>query len=378
MKLNTFTILTFIAALLTSCNFFNSTVPYKGTEEDPQLVVNALVNPKDTPKIYVSRSFFFMDKERYNRQPAGSTRPGVYQNHGVHNGNLNDASVSLTINHQAPTDLQYLCIRKDSAYVDEMGYYTTGALTILPGDTVGLLASHPIYGTVSAAQICPDSISIRLLSVKMTNYAEAKIRLHFAPYHGNHDDVIYISGDMNLTGRYSFKSGNITYGYTITNHPHNTYLYSYDNRFIDLNTYQSDYGYYAGKYLLLPASAIKEGLDIDLIADIHAITTVNGQDFKCKLDMVQLSLMASACTNDYYMYTQSLLADKGIDLSYTPKLSSVTAVDNEAGDMMEDITDIFSELGGQEGIQIQCNIHGGLGHFCLSTSDTCYYEKIGH
>lgn len=368
-----------IAILFTSCDFFYSTVPFEGSEEKPLLAVNALLDMQENPHIYVSRSFFFTDSARFIRIPDSRYSSG-YQQAGSHNGNLSDASAVVTISHQAPKQLHYVCIEQASAYKDELGYYTADDLHFRSQDTVSLRVSHPLYGSVSATQVCPDSIRMNIQSVEMTPYAEAKIRLHIAPYHGNDDDVIYLKGEMYVAGRYMFRRGHITYHHTIPNYSYlKSYLYSYNNAFVDLNTYQSDYGYCAGQYLLLPASAIREGLTVDLLMDNHAIYVAPGeQNLQCVFDTVQLSLTAMTCTNDYHMYVQSVKASQGRADIYIPPLSSAAEVENDLGDIIKDISDIFSELGGQEGTQIQCNVQGGLGHFCLSTTCKCYYEQLGH
>ncbi|MBQ0119004.1 MAG: DUF4249 family protein [Bacteroidales bacterium] len=367
----------FCILLLSSCDFFYSTVPYNGNEEPPLLVVNALLNEQEPPRVYISRSFFFADTARYIRVPDSRYSSG-YRNLGSHNGNLCDASACLIItNHHSPftNNLHYIPASQASAYADELGYYTTDDLHLSPHDTVTLRVSHPLYGSASATQVCPDTIRVSIQSVEITNYAEAKIKLYIAPYHGNSDDVIFLSCGMCFDGSYSFKFDNRSYVRPLPTSLLSPYLYSYNNAFLEFNTYQSDYGYFAGQHLLLPASAIRNGLTLDLIADAHIINfppTI--EELHCAPKAVQLRLIAMACTRDYYMYVQSVKASKGYIDTYVPRLTSAPEVEGNSGDIIGQIADVFSELGGQEGTQIQCNIHGGIGHFCLSSTDTCYYE----
>ena len=69
----------------------------------------------------------------------------------------------------------------------------------------------------------------------------------------------------------------------------------------------------------------------------------------------------------YYWYHTTLYANRSGSSSYAPEISLYSTDTDEYGygDFFEELSELFNELGAQEGTQIYSNVEGGFGHFCF-------------
>ena len=101
-------------------------IEYKGPDSERMLVVNSITESGKTPVFKMSHTAFFLDP--------------------YYSGNAlkSDVTVNVNINGEI----------RNATYVDSLYGYTDGR-AIKDGDYIAVTASHPLYGTISAADTVP-------------------------------------------------------------------------------------------------------------------------------------------------------------------------------------------------------------------------------
>ncbi|MBR5706077.1 MAG: DUF4249 family protein [Bacteroidaceae bacterium] len=101
-------------------------IEYKGPDSERMLVVNSITEAGDTPVFKMSHTAFFLDP--------------------YYSGNALKSDVTLNVSINGET--------RNATYVDSLYGYTDGR-AIKDGDYISITASHPLYGTISAADTVP-------------------------------------------------------------------------------------------------------------------------------------------------------------------------------------------------------------------------------
>ena len=350
MRLSSNIVLWFLPLLMSGCNFFYSTVEYRGKEAEPRLCVVSCMQPPsmayDQVRVDVLHSEFFLY--------TGRTDIPVLQ----------DAQVSLQVNHASPMLLPFVS-DPDTIYSMRNTYdmnasvlsgYFSAPVAFAALDTLRLQVSHPVYGTADAVQVCPAKQAFTLTLDSVSQYGEMWCHLHLAPYAGSMSDVLTLQAVTQLPDARELT----TYIYT-----EDTCAARYDN--VQLLSY------FAGAQLHLPVSA--EARDIPVVLDAHIVT-----------DTLQLIMYALTRTREDYEYKTSL--DRVLARSmYVPVLSSMNESDPERmgftmEELFNEIAESFDVLGQAENYQVYGNLTGtntlGLQPFgCFSlvnlTEQTIHY-----
>lgn len=226
---------------------------------------------------------------------------------------------------------------------------STRAPEIQALDTVEIRISHPEYAPITARQIMPNTIQAEMTGCEMMTNGWVSVTLRLEAYSGNADDMIAIqldSGTVQITDQ--------RYG-QILNRAFEA-IYSTDPVFGEALNMQAAgyYGAYRKKELFLPASALKQPIEVHLIAD--CMRGINKELYRdCTIRDLVLSVRA--CTYDYYLLEQFARAYKN------QTLLEPSGVPSQEGNIMEEILQAVSEtLGQQERVAVYTNVEGGLGY----------------
>lgn len=382
---------------MASCeDFFNSEVPYTGKADDRKLVVNATIQDGRYMRygLFVSQSYFIFDSAQYviKADTFYNSNGGYWISYYEEQrslGLLDDADVTLTIGHNEPIPFSY----GREAYWPQKIY----PLAISAGDTVRLHVSHPVYGEAFGCQVQPAQISARIADVTFSNFGQVSFLLDIDPYEGAADDVVSISyhfanGNGTVTETAKSLFGNKTSSWPFWAYYGQRTLYSLDPVFSQLPNYQTSSGYYgasAGYYdgaasLYLPASALRDGASLRMIADQHLVTNDPDLTYNVTFDTLQMEVQLMVHTYDDYRYTTSFANMQGQTAVDEPSHIMQTG-----GNIFDDINEIFSSLGGAEHYLLFGNLSSKdypnptsassdvpdvYGHFTLRSSSVCHYE----
>lgn len=327
MKKKHYILLT-VLCILTGCReMFYREVDFKIEGEEEMLVLETENIVGWSPNILVRRTFLF----------------GT--GYDARSDAVLDAEVSLRLN--GGEWMQLHRYRVSPAY--SMLPDDTKAPVIQPLDTVEIAVSHPKYATLTARQIMPNTIKAEMTECEMMNNGWTGVTLRLDAYHGNPDDMIAIrldSGMVQMTYRKTGERFDNVFDA----------IYSTESVFAEALNLQAA-GYYGGNCgqdLFFPASALREPMEIHLIAD--CMGGFNIENYR-NIKITNLTLSVRACTYEYYLYEQFHRAYDEIWLEGPSGLPS------QEDNIMEEILKTVTEtLGQQEKVAVYTNVEGGLGY----------------
>ena len=373
--------------LLTSCqDMFNKMIEYNGEEEDPVLCINAEIVVGQAMKVFVTRSWFFLDESRYVGNPQNMiTRRGI----------VRDADVQMQVNDGEWQPLTFVYIPDTILYdhVTERASYYTSDYSFQAGDKVTIRAQHPDFATVTATEIVPAKPETAItFNEQRENVFSFTISVDKLPRQS--DDVIffYVVGFGHCAYMWADNIEEVADGYTFDSVAECSPLvfqriYSEDFMFSEFNLPRTNHGFYTQNGpLYTTASHFSNGGGVTILLDCAkynfngvGYSETLGKGFRSKeegypsllgmdeyyLDSVYVRVRLS--NESFYMYRTTLLANSGSSSSRGPEISLYSNDGEESGygNIFDDISEIFSELGVQEGYQAYTNVEGGFGHFCF-------------
>ena len=370
--------------LLTSCeNMLHKMIEYNGDEEAPVLCINAEITVGKTMKVYVTRSWFFLDENRYVGNPDnGITRRGI----------VRDASVQMQVNDGEWQALTFVYIPDTVLYghVTERASYYTCDYDFHAGDKVTIRAEHPDYETVTATEIVPDKARF---TVTQDEQRDQVFFFNFSvdALPAVNDEVIFFYivgfGHRQYTSLEIRDKMDEGYVYdTIVYYTPVAFqrLYSEDFMFSEYNLPRTNHGLYSQNGpLYTSADHFLSDKQVTILLDC-AKYSYNGYswedtlgsgivanqydlpgafDSKMVLDSVVINVRLSSYS--FYRYRATVLANSGSSSRTAPEISLYD--NSEAGegygDIFSEISEVFDELGIQESFQAYSNVEGGFGHF---------------
>ena len=370
--------------LLTSCeDMFRKMVVYNGDEETPVLCVNAEITVGRPVKVFVTRSWFFLDENRFVGDPRNQiTRRGI----------VGDATVEMQVNGGEWQRLSFVHLPDTTIYshVTEQASYYTIDYDFRAGDVVTIRAQHPDYETVTATEKVPAKPqAVATLTEQRENVLFFSVSVN--PVQAQPNDVIffYVTGFGHLQNTYYLIREELPEGYlydTLVTDEQLAFqrLYSEDFMFSEYDLPRTQHGFYTQNGpLYTSAEHFTSGGNVTLLLDcakfiynggISSTDTLGcaiapdryslpNDEFRYFIDSVVITVRLS--NESYYMYRTTVMANSGSRSSYAPEISLYS---NEGGgegygDIFSELADLFSELGVQEGFQAYTNIEGGFGHF---------------
>ncbi len=371
---------------LTACeNMFNKMITYNGNEEEAVLCLNAEILPDAPLKVYLTRSWFFLDSDRFIGNPNyGQTRRGI----------VGDANVEMQVNGGDWMPLTFVAVNDTTLYNGQhegKSYYTL-SYSLNAGDQVTIRASHPDYKTVTATETVPPQPQFTCVQNDTRNKV-LSFTLSVDALPATHDEVIFFS--VIAYGQQTDTSSKIV----SSNYSTEVYVYDtivYRNPFVGQRLYSEDFMfseynlprtthnlYTQNGPLFTSADHFVEPHQLTLLLDLDRINYAGyyygdvvdtlGRDTTFQyqgmpygrhicIDSVVVSVYVS--NQSYYMYRTTILGRNG-----TTSAPEISLYDDDGGDdigdIFEDISEIFDELGTQEGTQVYSNVDGGLGHLSL-------------
>lgn len=391
---------------LSSCheeNWFIHTIEYNDKVDDPEMVVTAQLVAGKEPVVYVSESVFFLDPEHneidsvqyfYERTDSYI----YYMTSHLRREFLRDAKVLMSVNGQEPVSL----VGETRMDTMELGKYDTNLMIsknyaysspriLQPGDKVEISVSHPKYKkTATVVQQVPYPVNFEM-QVEDPNFPKdhtflIPVMLRLSPYEGNPDDLLNIRATIYCTQtdsvhqrRYNYLTKEYYYLDTVyhVRSFHNT-LYSQDRSFdkYEKTNKQLSRGYYGASYYGLYRDVHSAGvnLPIEVGGYYNDYTYEEGENYSHSYSCVDsIQVTVQALTRDEYLYQVAMMMAGYHYTGYVPDYWGSSTGDN----FIEDIQDIFDEMGSMEGIQLYSNVENAIGHVTAvaSTTQTFYPSK---
>lgn len=398
---------TALILLCTSCeNMFNKMITYNGDEEPPVLCLNAEIVAGQQMKVYLTRSWFFLDTERFVGNPNNNV-----QRRGI----VSDATVEIRINDGEWLALNYVAVPDTNLYGHKQegkSYYTT-AYYAKAGDIVTLRASHPDFKTVTATEIVPPKPMYSVLQHEPIDMVLPFTFNMDALPTATKDQIVFFSitaygSIVDTMLWYSFDEGTYLSAMdsfivadrqpVVVNR-----IYSEDFIFSEYDLPRTTHNYYTQSGpLYTSADHFVEPQNVTILLDCakwsyNGRTTEDTLDIEvaefdidrshrsATLDSVVINVRLS--NQSFYMYRTTVY---GKTSSSAPEISlySDGQGGDDFGDIFEEIAELFSELGNQAGTQIYSNVENGFGHLSfinqnrviiplnipIEINDTYYYE----
>lgn len=388
--------------LLSSCqDMFNKMIEYKGSEEPQVLCLNTELVVGKPLKVYLTHSWFFLDRDRFVDNYY-TTRRGI----------VSDASVQLSINGGEWQPLTFISVPDTiirESRIEGASYYTTD-LTFAPGDSITLRATHPSYPTVTTSEVVPVTPSFTIDNVERLGDKKQVIA---ATFHSDAMDVhpgdvmfLWLEYTGGVDTSYQYQSA--WYGdgrhYTDTIIVYRRFTtrlnYSDDFMFSEYSLPRTDHGYYVQNGMLYTTAEhfLKER-QVRLLLDLSSYRVTVEELWSDTLghitaerDSMRNAVLAEVgepvctatmrlATESFYWYRTTLFGGTGAS-SYAPEISLYRNSGSSQGggdygysdfsvtDIFEEVSGAFSELGIQESVQIYTNVDGGFGHFSILTLQT--------
>ncbi|MBQ7531000.1 MAG: hypothetical protein IJT12_04775 [Paludibacteraceae bacterium] len=327
--------------LMQGCDFFYSTVEYKGREAEPRLCVFARNQPSDRFYVELSHSVFFLDADTLSI-------PWV-----------NDADVTLQVNSMPEVTAEYFpepvryfdSIRNTYRHI--LGHRYSAPIVYGGNDTVRLHVEHPMYGTAEALQVCPMMQQFTITLDSVVNQREFWAHLHLDAYMGASTDVLSMFFDV--TGWYDNQYGYVDYL---------VQTYSKEKAFGELHNQLTYSGYYAGFYMYLPVADTDR--DIPVVLAPRYSTRFNDSILQ-NIERLTISGTIRVHTQDYYQHLMSLARVRGNGNEYVedfvaPNDSTERRQYYDMVGILDRIAEEFTVLGNAESYQVYGNLSAGNKH----------------
>lgn len=410
-----------LALMLCACdwdnNFFYQPVDFRGEAEEPQLVVNAILEADSTPVIYLNRSVFFLDKhatdstiytEAYSNGQLNTDYS--YTSLGLQRGYITDASVEMCINGDEwlPLVCKEVTITRTNRY-STIEYRTPGwayvsDVKLRAGDRVEVRIAHKDYPKgASIVTVIPvragATVSKPDFDTKRKPYLTPVV-VTLPPYKGDPTDVLCFRAVAYAYAHrcfYNFsgidpQTGDSLWIYDEHNSSHERIaviyheaVYSKDIAFarfdnINQKLSQNGFGSLLSVGLFCDVNRTDENRSIELevpyepyggyyYSSKHSIDdTLRYVTSFLQTDSIVIEVRS--VNRDAYLYLSSMMQAGYISNEvYDPWLNNSGNPDFDLGEILDNIQDAFSEMGSMEGIQIYGNAKGAFGQVGAVTTE---------
>lgn len=391
-------------------NFFYHPVDFRGEAEEPQLVVNAILEADSTPLIYLNRSVFFLDTAGTEQVQNNAYYDGVpqpdqsYTGLSVRRGYVKDAIVEMRIDEGPWTKLtckqvteSHTNLYSDTEYRSEAWAYVSD-IVLRPGNTVEVRIAHkdypkgafvstviPVRAGASAAE--PD------LSVERKPML-VPVRITIPPYGGNPTDVLCIRSRTYASTKdttHQFIGLDPVSGDSLWDHSETHYqpisswpaaIYSREIGFarydqINMQLSQNYFGSLSSIGLYHDVNITDAPLTIEVEVPYYreyyhrTRYVADRQLYYTSLSKTDSIVIEVQTVNrDAYFYLSSMMqADYLRNDAYDYWQDSSGGPDFDLGEILDAIQDAFSEMGSMEGVQIYGNAQGAFGQMGARTTE---------
>ncbi|MGN0208540.1 MAG: DUF4249 family protein [Paludibacteraceae bacterium] len=357
-------------------NFFYHPVTFRGEVTEEQLVLTGILHADEKPRLYVNSSRFFQDTVPLDSMFHEGGWNGYYLYY--HNPRfLPDAQVEMSVD-DGDWQTMYADTFSIAQYGGATGYYFTADKLLRAGEQVAFRVSHPRFQQVaSVSQQIPFAPQASI-TVLPDSYQEGDILLlgfqvNLPAYRGDTAHFYRFKATTYLTNHEEYQDPDTCFHYIW--HESYSYIYSRDMHMMtcqEINKSLSK-GYY-GSSLGLYAPASHEPTQYQLLAlqcnPQYPTPQRIGYD-SIWADIDSIVLHVETVTRDEYLHWAKMVQGKYVSRYAPDYFAEESNNNNGMGNIVEDVQDMFDEMGNMEGVQLYDNVEGGIGHVTASTSQ-CY------
>lgn len=368
-----------ICLILTACdsdnNFFYHPVTFRGEVTDEQLVLTGILHADEQPRLYVNSSRFFQDTVPMDSMFHEGGWNGYYLYY--HNPRfLPDAQVEMQIDN-GDWQTMYADTFSIAQYGGATGYYFTADRLLREGEQAVFRVSHPRFQQVASVSQQIPFTPKAIITALPDAYQEGEVnfinfQVELPAYRGDTSHFYRFQATTYITNHEEYQDPDTCFHYIWQDSY--SYLYSRDIQFLtckEINKSLSK-GYY-GSSLGLYAPASHEPIQFQLLAlqcnpKYPAPQRIGYDSIWAEIDSIVLSV--ETVTRDEYLHRAKMVQGKYVS-RYAPDYFAEESTNNNGmGNIVEDIQDMFDEMGNMEGVQLYDNVESGIGHVSAVNSNT--------
>lgn len=368
-----------ICLILTACdsnnNFFYHPVPFRGEVTEEQLVLTGILHADEQPRLYVNSSRFFQDTVPMDSMFHEGGWNGYYLYY--HNPRfLPDAQVEMQIDNG-----DWLTMYADTfsiaQYGGAIGYYFTADRLLKEGEQATFRVSHPRFQQVASVSQQIPFTPKAIITALPDAYQEGEVnfinfQVELPAYRGDTAHFYRFQATTYITNHEEYQDPDTCF-HDIWQENF-SYIYSRDIQFLtckEINKSLSK-GYY-GSSLGLYAPVSHEPIQFQLLAlqcnpKYPAPQRIGYDSIWAEIDSIVLSV--ETVTRDEYLHWAKMVQGKYVSRYAPDYFAEESNNNNGMGNIVEDIQDMFDEMGNMEGVQLYDNVEGGIGHVSAVNSDT--------
>lgn len=357
-------------------NFFYHPVTFRGEVTEEQLVLTGILHADEKPRLYVNSSRFFQDTVPLDSMFHEGGWNGYYLYY--HNPRfLPEAQVEMSVD-DGDWQTMYADTFSIAQYGGATGYYFTADKLLRAGEQVAFRVSHPRFQQMASVSQRIPFAPQATITVLPDSYQEGDIRflgfqVNLPAYRGDTSHFYRFKATTYLTNHEEYQDPDTAFHYTWQE----SYSYTY-SRDMQMMTCQEinkslSKGYY-GSSLGLYAPVSHEPIQFQLLAlqcnpKYPAPQRIGYDSIWAEIDSIVFSV--ETVTRDEYLHWAKMVQGKYVSRYAPDYFAEESNNNNGMGNIVEDVQDMFDEMGNMEGVQLYDNVEGGIGHVTASTSQ-CY------
>ena len=371
-----------ICLILTACdsdnNFFYHPVTFRGEATEEQLVLTGILHADEQPRLYVNSSRFFQDTVPMDSMFHEGGWNGYYLYY--HNPRfLPDAQVEMQIDN-GDWQTMYADTFSIAQYGGAIGYYFTADRLLKEGEQAVFRVSHPRFQQVASVSQQIPFAPKAIITALPDAYQEGEVsfinfQVELPAYRGDTSHFYRFQATTYITNHEEYQDPDTCFHYIWQDSY--SYIYSRDIQFLtckEINKSLSK-GYY-GSSLGLYAPVSHEPIQFQLLAlqcnPKYPTPLRTGYDsIWTEIDSIVLSV--ETVTRDEYLHWAKMVQGKYVSRYAPDYFAEESNNNNGMGNIVEDIQDMFDEMGNMEGVQLYDNVEGGIGHVTASASQWYRY-----
>lgn len=371
-----------ICLILTACdsdnNFFYHPVTFRGEATEEQLVLTGILHADEQPRLYVNSSRFFQDTVPMDSMFHEGGWNGYYLYY--HNPRfLPDAQVEMQIDN-GDWQTMYADTFSIAQYGGAIGYYFTADRLLKEGEQAVFRVSHPRFQQVASVSQQIPFTPKAIITALPNAYQEKGVKfidfqVELPAYRGDTSHFYRFQATTYITNHEEYQDPDTCFHYIWQDTY--SYLYSRDIQFLtckEINKSLSK-GYY-GSSLGLYAPVSHEPIQFQLLAlqcnpKYPAPQRIGYDSIWAEIDSIVLCV--ETVTRDEYLHWAKMVQGKYVSRYAPDYFAEESSSNNGMGNIVEDIQDMFDEMGNMEGVQLYDNVEGGIGHVTASTSQRYRY-----
>ena len=368
-----------ICLILTACdsdnNFFYHPVTFRGEATEEQLVLTGILRADEQPRLYVNSSRFLQDTVPMDSMFHEGGWNGYYLYY--HNPRfLPDAQVEMQIDN-GDWQTMYADTFSIAQYGGAIGYYFTADRLLKEGEQAVFRVSHPRFQQVASVSQQIPFTPKAIITALPDAYQEGEVnfinfQVELPAYRGDTSHFYRFQATTYITNHEEYQDPDTCFHYIW--HDSYSYLYSRDIQFLtckEINKSLSK-GYY-GSSLGLYSPVSHEPIQFQLLAlqcnpEYPAPQRIGYDSIWAEIDSIVLSV--ETVTRDEYLHRAKMVQGKYVSRYAPDYFAEESNNNNGMGNIVEDIQDMFDEMGNMEGVQLYDNVEGGIGHVSAVNSNT--------